>query len=124
MPKSVKPSPPPIEVPPGFALITTERLKRLEKWEAKKKIQDAKSLARLLKKKEESPVPIHVPAPSTQRVLKHIAKNREAYNARRRELRKLKKEAAEQTAEPVAEPVAEQVIEPIEPVESIPPATA
>ena len=89
--------------------ISAERLKKLEELEAKVKARNKKnnskpnrkarnleSLARLLEKKANSPVPIHVPTnktTSTERVLRHIEKNREAYNAKRREKRRLQKEA-------------------------------
>jgi hypothetical protein len=83
-------APPSIDLPPGFTLISTERLQKLEAMETKRKA----NLEKLLQAKKDSPVPIHVQGTSTKRVLRHIEKNREAYNARRRELRRLKKESA------------------------------
>ena len=74
--------------------ISVERVQKLEALEKKVKETKKKSLDKLLQKIAESPVPIHVEAKSTARVLRHIEKNREQYNARRRELRRLKKEAA------------------------------
>lgn len=89
--------------------ISVERLKKLEELEAKVKAQNKRknnkphrkarnleSLAKLLEKKADSPVPIHVPTnktTSTERVLRHIAANRDEYNAKRRERRRLQKEA-------------------------------
>ena len=78
--------------------ISVERLKKLEELEAKVKAQKKKSLDKLLEKKANSPVPIHVPTnktKSTERVMRHIAANRNEYNAKQRERRLLKKEQAE-----------------------------
>ena len=76
--------------------ISVERLQKLEELEEKVKANKRKYLDKLLQKIAESPVPIHVPKskPSTERVLRHIANNREAYNQRRRERRRMQKEAA------------------------------
>lgn len=74
------------------------RLKTLEALEAKVKARNKTSLDKLLEKKANSPVPIYVEAPSTARVLRHIAKDRDAYNAKQRERRRLKKEQAEALA--------------------------
>lgn len=81
--------------------ISVERLQKLEALEKKVKETKKKSLDKLLQKIAESPVPIHVPKskPSTERVLRHIANNREIYNARRREIRWLRQQAAEAAAE-------------------------
>ena len=78
--------------------ISAERLAKLEELEAKVKARKKKSLDKLLEKKANSPVPIHTPTnktKSTERVMRHIAANREAYNAKQRERRLLKKEQAE-----------------------------
>ena len=68
--------------------ITLERLKELEKYEAKVKAKNAKDTIRLMEYDKAHPEKV------LERAKKYQDKNREAYNARRRELRKLKKEAA------------------------------
>lgn len=76
--------------------INVERLRQLEAIEAKVKAHNLKSLTKLLEKKANSPTPIHAPTnktTSTARVMRHIEKNRDEYNARRREKRRLLKEA-------------------------------
>ena len=78
--------------------ISAERLKKLEELEAKVKTQKKKSLDKLLEKKANSPVPIYIESKSTARVMRHIAKDREAFNAKQRERRLLKKEQAEALA--------------------------
>lgn len=78
--------------------ISVERLKKLEELEAKVKTQKKKSLDKLLEKKANSPVPIYIESKSTARVMRHIAKDREAFNAKQRERRLLKKEQAEALA--------------------------
>ena len=72
--------------------ITLERLKELEKYEAKVKAKNAKDTIRLMEYDKAHPEKV------LERAKKYQDKNREAYNARRRELRKLKKEAAEAAA--------------------------
>jgi hypothetical protein len=68
--------------------ITVERLKELEKYEARIKAKNAKDAIRLAEYHKAHP------EKTLARVNRHIEKDRDAYNARRRELRKLKKEAA------------------------------
>jgi len=90
--------------------ISVERLQKLEALEKKVKETKKKSLDKLRQKIAESPVPIHVEAKSTARVLRHIEKNREEYNARRKELRMLRREvaAAELEKSQQKPPVSEQ----------------
>jgi hypothetical protein len=68
--------------------ITLERLQELEKYEAKIKAKNAKDTIRLMEYDKAHPEKV------LERAKKYQDKNREAYNARRRELRKLKKEEA------------------------------
>ena len=68
--------------------ITLERLQELEKYESKIKAKNAKDTIRLMEYDKAHPEKV------LERAKKYQDKNREAYNARRRELRKLKKEAA------------------------------
>lgn len=67
--------------------ITLERLKELEKYEAKIKAKNAKDTIRLMEYDKAHPERV------LERAKKYQDKNRDAYNARRRELRKLKREA-------------------------------
>lgn len=68
--------------------ITAERLKALEAIEAKVKARNSKDVKRLNEYNNAHP------EKSLARVLRHIEKDRDAYNARRRERRRLAKEAA------------------------------
>ena len=67
--------------------ITVERLKELEKYEAKIKAKNAKDTIRLMEYDKAHPEKV------LERTKRYKDKDRDAYNARRRELRKLKKEA-------------------------------
>ena len=68
--------------------ITKERLAELEKYEARIKAKNAMDTKRIIEYQKEHP------EINLQRVNKHIDKDREAYNAKRREKRRLAKEAA------------------------------
>lgn len=68
--------------------ITKERLAELEKYEARIKAKNAKDAKRLMEYQKAHP------EINLQRVNKHIDKDRDAYNAKRREKRRLAKEAA------------------------------
>lgn len=68
--------------------ITKERLAELEKYEARIKAKNAKDAKRVIEYQKEHP------EINLQRVNKHIDKDRDAYNAKRREKRRLAKEAA------------------------------
>jgi hypothetical protein len=72
--------------------ITVERLKELEKYEARIKAKNAKDTIRLMEYDKAHPEKV------LERTKRYKDKDRDAYNARRRELRKLKKEAAEAAA--------------------------
>jgi DNA repair exonuclease SbcCD ATPase subunit len=80
----------------GFVMISVERYKLLEKVEQEKK-QRLANLHEHDRQRHRASGP---------RVQKYLEKNREAYNARRRELRKLKKEGADNgaPATPPADP--------------------
>ena len=67
--------------------ITKERLAELEKYEARIKAKNAKDAKRLMEYDKANPEKV------LERAKKYQDKDRDAYNARRRELRKLKKEA-------------------------------
>ena len=67
--------------------ITVERLKQLEKYEAKIKAKNAKDTIRLAEYDNAHPEKV------LERTKRYKDKDRDAYNARRRELRRLKKEA-------------------------------
>lgn len=75
--------------------ITLERLHELEKYEARIKAKNAKDTIRLAEYDKAHPEKV------LERTKRYKDKDRDAYNARRRELRKLKKEAA--AAEAAAE---------------------
>ena len=68
--------------------ITKERLQELEKYEARIKAKNAKDTKRIIEYQKEHP------EKNLERVNKHIDKDRDAYNAKRREKRRLAKEAA------------------------------
>lgn len=68
--------------------ITKERLAELEKYEARIKAKNAKDAKRVIEYQKEHP------EKNLERVNKHIDKDRDAYNAKRREKRRLAKEAA------------------------------
>jgi len=72
--------------------ITVERLKELEKYEARIKAKNAKDTIRLMEYDKAHPEKV------LERTKRYKDKDRDAYNARRRELRKLKKEAAAEAA--------------------------
>jgi hypothetical protein len=74
--------------------ITVERLKELEKYEAKIKAKNAKDTIRLAEYHKTHP------EKTLARVNRHIEKDRDAYNAKRRERRRLAKEAAAVAAKP------------------------
>jgi hypothetical protein len=78
--------------------ITVERLKELEKYEAKAKAKIEKTIASL-KKYEDTP------EKKLERMNRYINKDRDAYNAKRREKRRLAKEAAAAVKPPGAESV-------------------
>ena len=95
----------------SISMVEFQKFQKLKAQEAKmkerKKPHNLNSLAKLLEKKANSDVPIHVPTnktKSTERVLRHIAKNRDEYNAKRRERRRMQKEAMELALEQ-AQPV-------------------
>jgi hypothetical protein len=67
--------------------ITAERLKELEALEAKVKAKNEQKRIELQKYTD-------TPEKVLERVKRHIEKDRDAYNARRRERRRLAKEAA------------------------------
>ena len=78
--------------------ITVERLKELEKYEAKAKAKNAKDALRVVEFQKAHP------EINSERVKRHIEKDRDAYNAKRREKRRLAKEAAAAAAKsPAAE---------------------
>lgn len=97
----------------SITMVEFQKFQKLKAQEAKmkerKKAHNLNSLAKLLEKKANSDVPIHVPKSksSTERVLRHIAKNREEYNLKRRERRRMQKEAMELSLEQ-AQPVNSQ----------------
>jgi hypothetical protein len=68
--------------------ITVERLKELEKYEAKAKAKIAKDTIRLAEFHKAHP------EKNSECVNRYINKDRDAYNAKRRERRRLAKEAA------------------------------
>lgn len=73
--------------------ITVERLKELEIIEAKVKAKNSKEVKRINEYNKAHPEKV------LERVNRHIEKDRDAYNARRRERRRLAKEAANPPAE-------------------------
>ena len=78
--------------------ITVERLKELEKYEARTKAKNAKDAIRVVEFQKAHP------EINSERVKRHIEKDRDAYNAKRREKRRLAKEAAAAAAKsPAAE---------------------
>ena len=79
--------------------ITVERLKELEKYEAKVKAKYEKTLGSLREYDKAHP------EKSAERSKRYKDANREAYNARRRELRKLKKEGASVACESMDPPM-------------------
>jgi len=76
--------------------ISAARLQELEAMEAKIKVQQAKDLQRLIKHDKAHPERV------LERVKRYQNKDRDAYNARRRERRRLAKEAAAPGAAPTA----------------------
>jgi len=68
--------------------ISAARLQELEAMEAKIKVQQAKDLQRLINHDKAHPERV------LERVKRYQNKDRDAYNARRRERRRLAKEAA------------------------------
>jgi hypothetical protein len=85
---------------PETVVITAERLKQLEEAEMRLTNKNKRAVERLHKYNKEHPEKV------AERVKRHVERDREAYNARRRELYRLKKEAKETADSPGCQPTA------------------